>query len=215
MQPQEGIIKFQLDYTPTAGLSFDQLREINAWRKIMHLLQLIGQTPERYGGYGYGNISRRLELFDAPATHRQFVISGTQTGSLAELTALHYTIVLECYPMQNRLVAAGPAKPSAESLTHGTIYALDNDLRWVIHVHSPHIWRHAAALQLPLTSPDVSYGSPEMAAEVRRLFNETPAKARRIFAMGGHEDGVVAFGRTAQETGTVLVNYLAQALALA
>ena len=106
-------------------------------------------------------------------------------------------------------------KPSAESLTHGTIYALDNDLRWVIHVHSPHIWRHAAALQLPLTSPDVSYGSPEMAAEVRRLFNETPAKARRIFAMGGHEDGVVAFGRTAQETGTVLVNYLAQALALA
>jgi ribulose-5-phosphate 4-epimerase/fuculose-1-phosphate aldolase len=211
---KEGIIKFQLEYTPSAALPLDSLRQINAWRKIMFLLQLIGQVPDRYGGYGFGNISQRLEPFDTPESQRRFVVSGTQTGDLADLTEQHYALVLKCYPEQNRLVAEGPIKPSSESLTHGTVYDLDNELRWVIHAHSPHIWRHAEALELPTTDPSVACGTPEMAAEVRRLFEETAVKERRIFSMGGHEDGIVTFGRTAEETGTVMLTYLAQAFEL-
>ncbi|MEW5957876.1 MAG: class II aldolase/adducin family protein [Chloroflexota bacterium] len=214
MKKEEGVIKFQMDYTPTAPLPPEQLRQINAWRKITYLLQLIGQEAGRYGGYGFGNISRRLEPFDAPETRRRFVISGTQTGGLAELSAGHYAIVTAYYPEQNRLVAEGPIRPSSESLTHGMIYDLDNDLRWVIHAHSPQLWRHAAALELPLTDPAVAYGTPEMAVAVRRLFAETEVRARLIFAMGGHEDGIVSFGRTAEEAGGVMLNYLARALAM-
>lgn len=212
---QEGVIKFQLRFTPAAPQPFDRLREINAWRKILYLTQLIGQQPGRYQGYGYGNLSQRMAPFEAPPTERAFIISGTQTGGLADLTEAHYATVLACQPSQNLLVATGPIKPSSESLTHGMIYALDDQVRWVMHVHSPATWRQAAALDIPTTRSAVPYGSPEMAEEVARLFRETPVAERHLLAMGGHEDGLVSFGRTAAEAGTVLLTTLAQALQLA
>jgi hypothetical protein len=38
---------------------------LNAWRKIMYMTALIGQDPARYGGYGFGNISCRLDDLEA------------------------------------------------------------------------------------------------------------------------------------------------------
>ena len=108
----------------------------------------------------------------------------------------------------------GVIKFQSESLTHGTIYDLVDEARLVIHAHSPHIWRHGAALDLPTTDPTVAYGTPEMAAAVRSSFARTRVRERLIFSMGGHEDGVVSFGRTAEEAGTVMLNYLAWAFAL-
>lgn len=57
-------------------------------------------------------------------------------------------------------------------------------------------------------------GTPEMAREVRRLFPHTAVRERMIFAMGGHEDGVVAFGHTSEQAGTVMLAILARALAI-
>jgi ribulose-5-phosphate 4-epimerase/fuculose-1-phosphate aldolase len=211
---QEGVIKFALEFRAAPPLPYVALREINAWRKVLYLLRLTGQDPARYGGLGYGNISQRLVPFDAPPERRRFVISGTQTGGLAELDAGHYTTVVESYPKANRLVAEGPIRPSSESLTHGALYALDASLRFIMHAHSPEIWRHATALGIPLTDPAAAYGTPEMADETRRLLRDEAVRAGGIFAMGGHEDGLVAFGRTAEEAGTVLLRALARALAL-
>lgn len=211
---REGVIKFELWYIQTPPLPDDALREVNAWRRMLFLNRLIGQDPERYGGYGFGNISRRLDPFEAPPHARRFVITGSQTGGLPHLTGAHYALVRESHPDQNLIAAEGPILPSSESLTHGTLYALDADLRYVMHVHSPELWRHAAALGLPVTRPDVPYGSPEMSDEVRRLFHETDVVQHRLFAMGGHEDGLVSFGRTAEEAGTVLLTYLARAFQL-
>ena len=53
-----------------------------------------------------------------------------------------------------------------------------------------------------------------MAEEVRRLFRDTSVRQRGIFAMGGHEDGVVSFGRSAEEAGNVMVDCLVRAFAL-
>jgi ribulose-5-phosphate 4-epimerase/fuculose-1-phosphate aldolase len=211
---QEGVIKFVLEFRPAPPLPAAALREINAWRRILHLLRLTGRDPARYDGLGYGNVSMRLEPFDALPALRRFVVSGTQTGGLDDLGPEHYTTVLESYPDENRLVAEGPLRPSSESLTHAALYALDVSLRCVIHVHSPEIWRHAAALGLPLTDPAAAYGTPEMAAETKRLFHDQQVRAGGIFVMGGHEDGVVAFGRTTEEAGTVLVRVLARAFQL-
>lgn len=210
----EGTIKFNLQFTPSPPLPGETLREINAWRHILYLLQLIGRNADRYGGFGYGNISQRLEPYDAPPHQRRFVISGTQTGGLAWLAPEHYSIVVECHPEQNLVVAEGPIPPSSESLTHGMLYALDESLRFIIHVHSPHIWQAASELNIPITSKEVAYGTPEMAREVQRLFQETEVRELLIFAMGGHEDGIVSFGHTAEEAGMVLIRYLAQALDL-
>ncbi|MFQ5569149.1 MAG: class II aldolase/adducin family protein [Rhodothermales bacterium] len=211
---QEGVIKFELWFIQTPPLPDEALHEINAWRKILRLTRLIGRDPQRYGGLGYGNISRRVAPFDAPPHERHFLISGSQTGGLPDLTGAHYALVRAFHPDQNLVAAEGPILPSSESLTHGKLYALDNDLRFVMHVHSPPIWHHAHILDIPTTRPDVPYGSPEMSAEVCRLYRETDVRERQIFVMGGHEDGLVSFGRTAEEAGTVLLTYLARALQL-
>jgi hypothetical protein len=212
---EEGIIRFQLVFSAGAALPYDGLRQINAWRKVLYLAELIGQFPDRYWGFGYGNISQRLAPFGAPPLQRRFVVSGTQTGGLADLTEAHYTTVLEFDPDRNLVVAEGPIRPSSESLTHGMVYALDDTVRSVIHVHSPDIWRSARALDLPITAEGVMCGTPEMAQEVGRLFEATPVREQCIFAMGGHEDGVVGFGRTVEEAGMVLIRYLARAFELA
>ena len=75
-----------------------------------------------------------------------------------------------------------------------------------------------AAAQMPeyqhLIDDAVEYGSPEMSAELGRLFAETDMGERGIFAMGGHEDGIITFGATAEAAGQVLLHYLAAALRL-
>lgn len=214
MSTDEGVIKFQLDYTPAAPLPMEELVEINAWRKLLFMTKLIGRDPARYGGYGFGNISCRIGNEEAPVNARLFVVTGTQTGHIDPLTAEHYTTVTAYYPARNLLVGRGPVRPSSESLTHGTVYDQDPAIRWVMHAHSPALWRHAGELDLPLTGVDVPYGTPEMAAEVERLFRESDVRRRLIFGMGGHEDGIVTFGATAAEAGFVLLGTLARALAL-
>lgn len=208
---QEGVIKFQLEFTKTAALNPEQILKLNAWRQVLVHLQMIGQTPSRYDNYGFGNISRRLTAVEKPNFHNPFVISGTQTGGLATLTAAHYATILHCDSSENRVVAEGPMRPSSESMTHGMVYALAPDVNWVFHAHDPMIWHRASALDIPTTGKDVPYGTPEMSVEVERLFRETAVSQKRIFAMAGHEDGIVLFGNTAEEAGAILLTYLAKA----
>jgi ribulose-5-phosphate 4-epimerase/fuculose-1-phosphate aldolase len=210
---QEGVIKFELNFTPAPPLPAAEIAEINHWRAVLYQHKLIGQDPARYGGYGYGNLSVRLAPYAAPPTLRHFIISGSQTGDRAQLGPEHYTVVTECHPEENRVVAHGPIRPSSESLTHGAVYALDPAIRAVLHAHSPEIWQAAPSLGIPITDPQVPYGTPAMAAEVARLFATTDVAQRHIFSMGGHEDGIIAFGTTAEEAAEVLLTALSAAQA--
>jgi hypothetical protein len=45
-----------------------------------------------------------------------------------------------------------------------------------------------------------------MAREAERLFLETDARTRGLFVMGGHTDGVVAFGNSVQGAGNILLD---------
>ncbi|MBK8047400.1 MAG: class II aldolase/adducin family protein [Anaerolineales bacterium] len=213
MAVKEGVIKYTIQHTPAAPMAATELSELNAWRKILVLLKLIGQDPARYAGYGFGNISRRVAPWDAAPEERHFVITGTQTGDIADLQPEDFTVVVASQSQKNTIVSEGPAYPSSESLTHGIIYDMDDSVRWVMHAHSPEIWRHAQALGIPVTDATVAYGSPEMANEVVRLFAETDVASQHIFAMGGHEDGIVTFGQTAEEAGSVMLFALANAMA--
>ena len=82
---------------------------------------------------------------------------------------------------------------SSEALTHAAIYALDPDIRAVVHVHDADLW-HALIDRVPTTSRDISYGTPEMAREFQRLYEDTDFRVRGIAVMGGHDEGIVAFG---------------------
>lgn len=204
-EPIEGVTKFELDYRAAPPLPMAPNGALNAWRSILWRLGLIGLDPKRYGGVGFGNVSRRDD--------ERFIITGTQTGDIPVLGAEHYTAVEYAEPARNRVVARGPIAPSSESLTHAMVYALDAAVQYVFHVHCPEIWRSAGALDLPVTAPAIAYGTPAMAVEIARLYRAGPVRAKGIVIMLGHEDGVITFGRDPDEAGVRLLTVLARALA--
>jgi ribulose-5-phosphate 4-epimerase/fuculose-1-phosphate aldolase len=207
---EEGVIKFELRYTEASLNPQDLPDDLRRWRDRLWREGLIGQQAGRYGGYGYGNVSCRLPPIDVPRGQRAFLISGSQTGHLAQLDTRHYVVVSACDIRHNRVTAHGPIKPSSEALTHAMLYDQDIGVHVVFHVHSPTIWQAAGSAGLPLTAAAVSYGTPEMAQEVARLFSETDVRQQQLFAMGGHEDGVIAFGSDAQQAGEILLDCLAR-----
>jgi ribulose-5-phosphate 4-epimerase/fuculose-1-phosphate aldolase len=203
MEEQEGVIQFDLQWQQTGVINAD-LTALSAWRSILWKLGLIGQDPDRYNGADFGNVSQRQ------GSSEQFIISGSQTGHIAQAHERHYALVTDFDPAANRVVAEGPVRPSSESMTHGIIYRLDTSTNCVLHVHSQEIWNVASQLNLPMTRADVGYGTPEMAEEVRRLFSETDARERGIFTMAGHQDGMVAFGATPEAAAVRLITTLAR-----
>lgn len=203
MTHDEGVIKFEAAHRsgpPPTGID---LGPLVAWRRMLYRLGQIGQEPSRYGGAGFGNVSQRLP--------KGFAVTGTQTGGVELLGPSHFCLVERFDIGKNRVESVGPLLPSSEAMTHGMIYDLSAAVNVVLHVHSPDIWKKR--LGLPCTGENVPYGTPAMAREVERLLRETDLRRRRVFVMLGHEDGVIAFGRTVEDAGQALLAVYAQALA--
>ncbi len=203
MPEKEGVIKYQLNHKQTDFPGTNAVLELNSWRSIMYRLGLIGQSMDRYGGLGYGNISLRF-----PSTADSFIISGTQTGEIEFLTAKQYCLVTSADITQNIINSSGPCKPSSEALTHACIYQQSSQARAIIHSHCPEIWRQTEALNLAHTSADIAYGTTEMACAVAQLISSNQLKSSSIFSMLGHEDGIVSFGKTVAEAAWLMIKHL-------
>jgi ribulose-5-phosphate 4-epimerase/fuculose-1-phosphate aldolase len=204
----EGVIKFQLDFQTGRPPAEEQLRELNAWRDIFLKLGLLGRDQQRYEGYGFGNLSRRLPGQNDAA----FLISGTQTGHLKKLLPEHYATVHKCNPAANQLSASGQIQPSSEALSHGVLYQHNPQIHWVMHLHSPEIFTHRGQLNLPCTDPAADYGTPEMAEEIQRLAHTHKHSDSGLLIMTGHQDGVLVYGTTVAETGSLVIRTLVLAL---
>lgn len=210
----EGVIKFTADHSHETlePRRYGELGcQLIAWREVLAKLQLVGQDPARYGGAGYGNVSARVGAPGSARGARPMLISGTQTGGLARMSLSHLCLVERYDYGRNWVRSRGSIEPSSETLTHGAIYDLSPAIRYVYHAHSPIIWQRARELRIPVTDPSIPYGTPEMARAVQRLYTSSTLAANGIVAMGGHEDGVIVFGYDAEETGEVMVRYLARA----
>lgn len=214
---REGVTRFHAAHTdgPLSPTRYGEtLAALAAWRTVLAGLELVGQDPARYDGAGYGNVSARVGPFPGARGARPFLVSGTQTGGRPCAGFDDFCLVRRYDIAANRVESAGPIRPSSESMTHGAIYDLGGYIRFVLHAHCPLIWQRARPLRLPATNANVPYGTPEMAREVERLARGTALLERRVLAMGGHEDGIIAFGRTADEAGHALLSALAAAHAL-
>ncbi len=207
MANAEGVIRFRLDYTPAPAMETALLTDLLAWRRILYLLGLIGQAPDRYDGYGFGNISRRH-----PDAGGGFIVSGSQTGHIAEPDGRHWAVVSDWDIAGNRAAACGPTPPSSESLAHAALYEQSPAIGAVIHVHSPHIWRWGLEAGLPATPPRAAHGTVAMAEAAADLLGQTESGDGGVFIMEGHEDGVIAFGADPAAAGLSLVETLAVAL---
>ena len=190
----EGYIKYHQTFLPDSPLQAQEIEEINQYRSTLYKMNLIGAYDEVIG---FGNIS----ILDVSG---QMIISGTQTGQLGELGPEHYTKVLSYDIDKNELTCRGPIKASSEALTHAAVYELSDNIRAVIHVHSRALWDQYLNV-MPTTNVNVSYGTPEMAYEVKRLYEEGPMKQNPIMIMAGHDEGIITFGKDLEEAMAVLL----------
>ena len=210
----EGVIQFEAEHEQREleTRRYGELAcELIAWREIMALTGLVGREPGRYEGAGYGNVSARVGPRSAAIGRRSFLITGSQTSANRCIGLGDFAVVDGYDYRANRVRSHGCVMPSSESMTHAAAYDASPLVGCVLHAHSPVLWRRRRLLALPETDPSVPYGTPEMALEVGRLYRETVLPERQIFAMGGHEDGIVAIGRSAEDAGGVLLCWLARA----
>ncbi len=210
----EGVIKFEAEHHHEVldpRRMGDVACKLIAWREMIGLLGLVGKRPDRYGGAAYGNVSARIGPPSAVCGQRAMLISGTQTGGMGRVGLSDFCLVEQYDYDRNWVRSRGTTQPSSETMTHGAIYDLSPAIRFVLHAHSPVMWRARQALRLPTTDPRVPYGTPQMAREVQRLYRGSTVQATNLLAMGGHEDGIIAFGETVEQAGQALVTWLGRA----
>jgi ribulose-5-phosphate 4-epimerase/fuculose-1-phosphate aldolase len=190
----EGYIKFNCKWIPSNDIPLQLVWELNLWREKMYEKGLIGMYPD---GIGFGNISMRWK-------ENEFLISGTATGGLPKLNESHYSLVTDHDLSTNSVTCTGPIKASSESLTHAAIYECSATTNAVIHIHNLEMWK-GLMNRVPTSNDTVPYGTPGMANEIKRLFAETPLSLEKIMVMGGHEEGIISFGKDLGEAGHILL----------
>ena len=186
---ETGVVKFHFESSRAELAPFPGFEALNAARQEVRRMGLLGMNES---GIGFGNLSLRDEANDS------FYITGSGTGGLESLGLQDYAKVTGWDFERNWLRCEGRAIASAESLTHAAVYAMAAEARAVVHGHDEILWRNLIEGGIT-TGADVPYGTPAMAREVQRLFRETDVRRKKIFAMAGHEEGIVVFGRDFRE----------------
>ena len=192
----DGVIKYSIKHTTKNSPAFDDYEALEALRCRLFALGLIGVQD----GIGYGNLSIREKNKDS------FFITATQTGELSSLTKEYYTYI-EDYDFSNFSVNSfGKHKPSSEALSHAMIYHINPEINAVIHIHSKALWEFMKENNSLFTTAE--YGTVEMAEEIASLYKNSNPFENSIFVMKGHEDGVIAFGKSVKEAELTLCSMI-------
>lgn len=189
----EGYIKFNLNWEEK-GFDFKDkdFLQINSYRNKLYELELIGAFPD---GTGFGNISIRYNK-------NEFIISGSATGNIKNLSKNDYSLVKDYNINKNSVHCEGLTKVSSESLTHAAIYETNQEVNAVIHIHHETMWSRYLD-DLPTTDKKAEFGTPEIAMEIKKLANHNSG----IIIMGGHQEGIIAYGKSLFETEEIILNY--------
>ena len=184
---EEGYIKFICSFEQEKiDIPLEIFFRLNYWRNYLWQKGWIGAYPD---GIGFGNISLRI-----PGSNK-FYISGSATGDLPELEKRHYSLVENCDISKNKIWCKGMVKASSESMSHFTIYNSVPEAEAIVHIHNAELWEKYIDL-LPTTNPDITYGTPEMAFEIRRIIGKHETKLKRVIVMGGHREGIISYGKS-------------------
>lgn len=194
----DGVIKYdRSNFTHCGPIDLVEYCDLEYWRNKLYCINLIGEYKE--AGVGFGNLSK---LHNYAPIHLslvpQFVITGTQTGKYANLDGKFYTRVLDYDVDHLKIKMMGPIEASSEALTHAAIYAYNPKIRAIFHIHSSEIWLGMIKDKAHHTASDIPYGTVEMAKATQKCIE---GQDFGVFCMHGHEDGVVAFGRSLEEAG--------------
>lgn len=195
----EGYIKYNCNWQQAKiAIPEDKFEALSEARSQLYTLGLIGVYPD---GIGFGNIS--VKEGDA----KSFLITGSATGQFAELEPRHYARVVDYSFADNSLSCIGLTKASAESLSHAAVYESLPEASSVVHVHCLWLWEKLLN-RYPTTDANIEYGTPEMAGAISHLVSGMKNAKEKIVVMGGHREGILAFGRSPEEaTNQILTIY--------
>lgn len=197
----DGVIKFNDHLSDGEPPEDIFIQELNTWRTSLYNIGLLGSYEN---GVGYGNISRRFK-------NNSFIISGSATGNKPLLTSHDYVQVSDIDINTNTTMSIGKISPSSESMTHGIIYQTLPETKCIMHIHNRNFWDKFKNV-LPTSAEHIAYGTPEMALEVKRLILSVSAHKTQILIMGGHPEGIIAYGNSIEEVGDRLLEFISPAL---
>jgi L-ribulose-5-phosphate 4-epimerase len=182
----EGYIKFICSQESEGFVFPDEYYSVlEKWRYYFFGLKLIGAYPD---GIGFGNISVRYDQATG------FIISASATGNFPHLQKEQYSQVTQFDITKNSLKFAGKLKATSESLSHAAIYECCKTVNAVIHIHNRKMWDELK-YQQPTTNDRIEYGTPDMAWEIQRIISEFHLENGGFIVMGGHKEGLIAFGK--------------------
>ena len=193
---EKGYVQFRCDWERAPAPAGPLVAELIAWRDRLYRLGLIGVYPD---GIGFGNLSARVG--------ESFVISGTATGRLEAVGPEHFTEVVGSDFATNWVRCRGPVEASSESLSHAAVYRAAPSAGAVVHVHHLGLWEQLYGV-LPTTDPKAEAGTPAMAWAIEELFRRGGVREAGLFVMGGHREGLMAFGETLDEAGSHVIEVL-------
>ena len=193
IKSDEGYIKFNLNWEEKSfDFSDKDFHEINSCRQKLYEAGFIGAYPD---GIGFGNLSVRYNK-------NQFIISGSATGNFKNLSKNHFALVKDFDISKNNIQYVGLTKASSESLSHAAIYNSNSEVNAVIHIHHKGMW-NTYLNDLPTTDKKAEFGTPEIAIELAKLANLPSG----IIIMGGHPEGIIAYGKTIEKAYNILIEY--------
>ena len=179
----EGYIKYRAQRRPGTLPHPPAFEALNRCRTELFDMRLIGVYPS---GIGYGNVSLRVNA-------SQFIISGSATGALRELTPAHYALVESFDLARNTVTSVGAIDASSESMSHGAVYRALPGVNAVIHIHSRRLFDRLRAAHAPETDASIPYGTPELACAIEALVRSLDAN-EGLFVTAGHDEGIIAYG---------------------
>jgi len=199
----DGVIKYSIEHQAASTPLFSGYEQLEALRTRLFTLGLIGEED----GIGYGNLSMRYE------GSKSFFITATQTGRRYKLSREYYTYISDYDFKTFKVISQGTHKPSSEALSHAMIYAIDDRITTVIHIHSLVLWKFMKAKNNLATTAE--YGTAEMIKEIAGLYDNLDPIMNNAFVMKGHEEGIITFGRSVEEAElalyTIMQAYLQEA----
>jgi hypothetical protein len=192
----EGYIKFSVHLNETDIEMPEALSELNGVRTALFDNNMIGVLP---GNIGFGNVSVKI-----PGSNR-FFISGSATGGKRILDPEDYCRVESCSVERNEVFCSGHIKASSETMSHDAVYHANDSVSCVIHIHhKPFFYKLLANTTIPATAKTAKLGTPEMATDIKRIV-QAQASPFGILVMTGHEDGIIAWGRSIGEAHDILM----------
>ncbi len=191
MLRDEGVIKFDCKWEKQPiPIKWDSTLLISTRQKL-YQANLIGAYEDTIG---FGNISIRVPSSD------QFIISGSSTGNISQLTESDFSLVISADFKKNKVTCIGETIASSESMTHAIIYQYDKTINAIVHAHNKKIWNDLL-YSVPTISEKISYGTPDMARATREVLDQQG----QVFCMAGHEDGIVAYSESLKQAASLLL----------